>query len=205
MINTINKKRLIKFEDSLVKLWESGYIKAPVHFSGGNEDQLIEIFKIITPSDWVLSTWRNHYHYLLHTGREGFLYDKIIDEHNSMNIVDIEHKFISSGIVSGLSNIAVGLAYAIKMKGSEGHVYCFLGDGGCDEGWFFEAYRYAMGQDLPVTFVIEDNDRAVETTVKERWGKYDTFMEALSDCPKIKYYKYTPKYPHVGTGEPINW
>ena len=46
--------------------YESGQIKAPVHLSGNNEDQLIEIFNKIDKDDWVFSSWRNHYHALLH-------------------------------------------------------------------------------------------------------------------------------------------
>ena len=44
----------------------SGKIKAPIHLSGNNENELIKIFKKVNKkNDWVLSTWRNHYHALL--------------------------------------------------------------------------------------------------------------------------------------------
>ena len=36
---------LIEFEDLIVKHWEEGKIKGPVHLSGGNEEQLLEIGK----------------------------------------------------------------------------------------------------------------------------------------------------------------
>ena len=41
----IDKKKLIDFELRVKKAYEDGKIKAPVHLSGNNEDQLIEIFK----------------------------------------------------------------------------------------------------------------------------------------------------------------
>ena len=37
------KKDLIDFEEKIVSLWEDGQIRAPVHLSNGNEDELIEI------------------------------------------------------------------------------------------------------------------------------------------------------------------
>ena len=43
----MNKKDLIDFEKRVQDVYESGKIKAPVHLSGNNEDQLIKIFKKI--------------------------------------------------------------------------------------------------------------------------------------------------------------
>jgi len=56
---------LIDFENLIVKHWEEGKIRGPIHLSNGNEEQLIEVFKRIKTTDWVFSTWRSHYHALL--------------------------------------------------------------------------------------------------------------------------------------------
>ena len=56
---------LIDFENLIVKHWEDGKIRGPIHLSNGNEEQLIEIFKRVSENDWVFSTWRSHYHWLL--------------------------------------------------------------------------------------------------------------------------------------------
>jgi TPP-dependent pyruvate/acetoin dehydrogenase alpha subunit len=52
-------------------------------------------------------------------------------------------------------------------------VWVFLGDGGIDESWFYESWRYSVGHDLPIYFVVEDNNRSVCTTRQQRWGIYD--------------------------------
>ena len=49
---------LIDFESDIVKHWESGEIKAPVHLSNGNEEQVIEVFSRISYDDHIFSTWR---------------------------------------------------------------------------------------------------------------------------------------------------
>jgi TPP-dependent pyruvate/acetoin dehydrogenase alpha subunit len=203
----MTKPKLIQFEKKLAKLWEKGNIHCPVHFCGGNEDQLISYFKgVDNKNDWVFSTWRNHYHWLLKTGDEKFLLNKILKENNSMHIIDLKRKFISSGIVCGTCNMAVGVAYALKLAGKPYHVHVFIGDGGCDQGLFFEALRYSIGQNLPITFICENNNRSVETTVEERWGEGDFMMEGLKQgIPKTYYYEYTPTYKHVGTGRPVEW
>ena len=40
----MTKKELIDFELDIKTIYESGKIKAPIHLSGGNEDELIKIF-----------------------------------------------------------------------------------------------------------------------------------------------------------------
>ena len=57
---------LISFENEVKKHYENGEIKSPIHLSKGNEDQVIKIFNYIAEDDWVFSSWRNHYHALLH-------------------------------------------------------------------------------------------------------------------------------------------
>ena len=42
----ITKTELIDFEIDIKKIYESGKIRAPIHLSGNNEDQLIKIFKM---------------------------------------------------------------------------------------------------------------------------------------------------------------
>ena len=108
----ITKKKLIDFELRVKKAYEDGKIRAPVHLSGQNEDQLIEIFKNIDPDDWVFSSWRNHYHALLHGFDEDELYNLIV-EGRSMSINSSKRKFYSSSIVAGSMPIALGVALSL--------------------------------------------------------------------------------------------
>ena len=111
----MNKKQLIDFEKRVQKVYEAGEIKSPVHLSGGNEDQLIEIFKKIDKDDWVFSSWRNHYHALLHGFDPEKLFNLIV-EGRSMGINSLEDRFYSSSIVGGSLPIALGVAQSIKLK-----------------------------------------------------------------------------------------
>ena len=47
-----NKDSLIQFEKKISDHWEFGRIRGPIHLSGGNEDELIEIFKYILISNF---------------------------------------------------------------------------------------------------------------------------------------------------------
>lgn len=199
MKSTITKKQLINFEKKIAYLWEEAKIPYPVHFSGGNEDQLIEIFKEIKKRDYVLSTHRSHYHYLLKGGSPEKLERMILDG-KSMHIIDKELNFISTSIVSGGPTIATGIALGLKRKGSKKHVWCFVGDGAEDEGHFYEAVRYVDGHKLPCTFIIEDNDRSVETPKSER---YNDSSIRWPSC--VKRYNYVATFPHVGIGKFVDF
>jgi len=111
-----------------------------------------------------------------------------------MFIYDRERNFFSSAIIGGTPAIAVGIAWALKRKGSDKKVWCFVGDGTEDSGHLFEAARYADGFDLPVTFVIECNNRSVESTNEERWGKR---AHLVWDSQKVIKYSYEINYPHA--------
>lgn len=186
----MTKQELIDFEAKVAQLWESGKINAPMHLSGGNEDQLIEIFKEIKPHDYVFSTHRNHYHALLHGVPADALLAEILGQPGSwcggrarsMGFIDRSRNFYSSAIVGGCCAVAVGVAWALQRQKREDplgadehaqqrHVWCFVGDGAVDGGHFWEALQYAEGQNLPITFVVEDNNRATCTNLAQRMGQ----------------------------------
>lgn len=187
------KQELIDFEDHIGDLYLDGKLPFLFHLSGGNEDQLIKIFKGIAPNDYVLSNHRSHYHALLHGIPAAVVEDRIRNG-RSMFLYDRDRNFFSSAIIGATPAIAVGIAWALKRKGSDQHVWCFIGDGTEDNGHTFEAVRYAEGFDLPVTFVIENNDRSVEASNAERWG---TRGDIQWNSPKVLKYYYDITYPHA--------
>ena len=191
----LTRNDLLKFEEKMKGLWEDGRLPYMVHFSGGNEDQLIDIFKEVKEDDWVFSSHRSHYHYLLKGGSPERL-EKLISSGHSVQILDKNLNFYSSGIVAGCPGIATGVALGLKKRNSPAKVWCFVGDGAEDEGHFYEAVRYTEGWDLPCTFVIEDNNRSIETPKPERYGSSE-----MNWNPKVvRRYNYSPTYPHTGTG-----
>ncbi|HHZ95079.1 MAG TPA: hypothetical protein EYN67_05865 [Flavobacteriales bacterium] len=191
----ITKEELIAFEDRVYDLFEKGDLPYLIHLCGGNEDQLIDIFKDIEEGDYIFSTHRTHYHYLLAGGSPQKLENKI-KEGDSMFVFDNTINFLSTSVLAGLTGVATGTALALKMQNKNNKVWCFVGDGAEDEGHFYEAVSYVEGWELPCTFIVEDNDQQVDTTKKERRGK-DHTVEWPS-C--VKRYYYTPTYPHASTG-----
>ena len=186
---------LINFEDDIISHWENGEIRGPIHLSNGNEEQLIKIFSKIGVDDWVFSTWRSHYHALLHGVEPKVLKQKILDG-KSITIIDKNSNFYSSAIVNGIIPIALGVAKALKLKNSKDKVWCFVGDMTFETGLFYEAHKYARNFDLPLYFVVEDNGVSTNTPTSDTWNGIQ--REIPND---VIYYKYKSKYPHYGTGK----
>jgi len=189
----INKDDLIKFEQKIVNLFEDGQLPFLLHLSGGNEDELIDIFKQVKTGDYILSTHRSHYHYLLAGGDPDKLEKKIYNG-DSMFVFDNSINFLSSSILAGMPPIAAGIALGLKLNNSKNKVWCFLGDGAEDEGHFYEAVRMVDGRNLPCTFIIEDNNRSVETEKKDRYNQEMIWPSC------VKRYNYNCTFPHAGTG-----
>ena len=189
------KNMLIKFEEDIKELYENKKIRAPIHLSGNNEDQLIKIYRKIFKNDWVFSTWRNHYHALLHGISEKELKRQILIG-KSMSIYSTKPKFYSSAIVGGIIPIALGAALALKLKKSKNKVYCFIGDMTFETGTFHECYKYKENFKLPLNFIVEDNNLSTNTETKIAWNKKTDHSNY-----NLKYYKYKRKYPHHGVGK----
>ena len=187
------KEQLEQFELDCKAEWETGSVLGPVHLSKGNEEQLIEIFQYVHPQDYVYSTWRNHYHALLHGISKEWLMDEI-KRGRSMKIINKEHNFIISAIVGGIIPQALGTAMALKEKGSDRKVWCFVGDMGFETGEFHLCYKYSKNFDLPLQFVVEDNNLSTNTPTDETWGKK---QEVPDD---VIYYQYERGFPLHGSG-----
>lgn len=185
---------LIDFEELIVNHWEAAKIRGPVHLSNGNEEQLIEIFKRIKPTDWVFSTWRSHYHAMLKGVDLKWLEDQILAG-KSITICGMEQKFYSSAIVTATLPIALGVAQGIKLAGGTDKVWVFVGDMAFETGIFYEVHKYARNFDLPLHFVVEDNGISTYTPTEATWN-------VKRDIPAdVVHYNYKSKYPHYGSGK----
>ena len=192
----LTSEDLKSFEEEVKTTYEAGKIKAPVHLAGGNEEKLIDIFQYVHKDDWVFASWRNHYHALLHGVPRDTLMDLIV-RGKSMSVYSKEPKLYTSSIVGGIIPIALGTAKAQKESGSDRKTWCFVGDMTFESGIFYEAYKYAKNFDLPIQFVVEDNNMSTNTQTDETWGG------VKRDVPDdVIYYEYEREFPHHGTG---NW
>ena len=177
----MNAADLIAFEREVAERFDAGEIRGPVHLNSDTQaEPLIEIFKDIKRTDFVLGTWRCHMHALLHgVPRERVMAEILAGR--SMMLHFPEYRFMSSAIVGGMLPIACGLAAAGET------VFCFVGDMCASTGAFHDASTYVVRQDLRVKFIIEDNGLSTNTPTDEAWGD----LGGAWDCLKRYTYKRT--------------
>lgn len=201
-IHKLNPTDLIKFEEDIADLFNNAKIKAPVHLYNGNEKKIIKIFKKIKKQDWVFCSWRSHYQCLLKGVPQKKIKEAIISG-KSISLCFPEYNIYSSAIVGGSIPIALGVALSLKRKKSNSKVYCFVGDMTSETGIMHESLKYAMSFNLPIRFIIEDNNLSVCTNTRKVWN-----IKKLTNDKKNKfviYYKYKNKYPHAGAGKRVQF
>jgi len=189
----LTKDDLVAFETEMRDIFCEGKINAPVHLSDGNEEQLIEIFTNIKRTDWVFSTWRSHYHALLHGISRDWLKQEIMDG-RSITVNKPDQKFYASAIVSGIAPIALGAALSIKLRNEPDAVWLFVGDMTARTGMLHEVKQYASGHSLPLNIVVEDNHISVQSPTAQVWGEDKKELN-------IQTYEFESSYPHVGAGK----
>ena len=179
-------RELIAFENEVAERYNRGEITGPIHLSGGNENQLIDIFKEIPKDAWIFSAWRSHFYALLH----GISPEKVMDQimaGRSMNLNFPEYRFFTSAIVGVILPIAVWVA------STGAKVWCFVGDMTAKCGVFHESDAFARGHDMDLQIVVEDNGMSTNTPTHYAWGSPMLRLEP-------RKYHYKREWPHVGSG-----
>jgi pyruvate dehydrogenase E1 component alpha subunit len=100
----------------------------------------------------------------------------------SMHLLDADRGFYGGwGIVAGQLPIATGLALALVRQGKPQAVLCELGDGAVNMGAWHEALNLAALWDLPVVFLVINNEYGMGTSVErasaepELWRRADSY------------------------------
>ncbi|UCF39293.1 MAG: pyruvate dehydrogenase (acetyl-transferring) E1 component subunit alpha [Acidobacteriota bacterium] len=76
--------------------------------------------------------------------------------------------------------LAVGLAWAAKIKGDDSVVLCFFGDGATSEGDFHEAANFASVYNLPVVFSCHNNQYALSIPLSRQTNSETIAQKAVA-------------------------
>lgn len=193
-ITTHTRESLAAFESRIAALWEDGELPYLLHLQGGEEGIMLDIFRRVKSGDWFFGSHRSHYLALL-CGLSEEHVESEIRAGRSMFLYSREKNLYVSAILGGTCAIAVGVAVAIKERGGSETVWHWCGDGAEESGHFAEAVAYAQGHELPIRFIVLDNDRQVDTDKKTRRGN---FQMQWPSC--VERYEYKPTTPHAGNG-----
>ncbi len=163
-----------RFEEKAGQLYGMGLIGGFCHLYIGQEAVVTGINSVQEKVDTVVTTYRDHAHMLACgmdpkgimaelTGRaDGYSRGK----GGSMHMFSLEENFFGGhGIVGAGTAIGTGLGFSHKYKGDGGVAIGYMGDGASNQGQVAECYNMAALWDLPVLFVIENNQYGMGTSV----------------------------------------
>jgi transketolase len=115
---------------------------------------------------------------------------------------------MSSGSLGHGANIALGMAYAKRVLGYDGHVYVLLGDGECNEGSVWEAVMFASKLRLGNFTLIVDRNRlqsyGSDVEVCNMGNLGDKFASFGCEVLEIDGHNYSEIYRALMTGRSRN-
>jgi pyruvate dehydrogenase E1 component alpha subunit len=162
-----------RFEEKAGQLYGMGLIGGFCHLYIGQEAVVVGLESVAKEGDKRVTSYRDHGHMLACgmdakgvmaelTGRSGG-YSK--GKGGSMHMFSKEKHFYGGhGIVGAQVPIGAGLAFADKYKGNTNVTFTYFGDGAANQGQVYETFNMAALWDLPVIFVIENNQYAMGTS-----------------------------------------
>lgn len=163
---------LRRFEEKIVALYPDQKMKTPVHLGVGQEAVAVGLLWGLKPQDVVYSNHRSHLHYLAKGGDPYALVAELYGSERgccqgrggSMHLAAPDCGLMgSSAIVAGGVPIAVGAALGFKLQRQPFVSIVFFGDGAFDEGVVYESMSFAALKQLPVLFVVENNQYATSS------------------------------------------
>ncbi|MFV0432315.1 MAG: pyruvate dehydrogenase (acetyl-transferring) E1 component subunit alpha [Alphaproteobacteria bacterium] len=195
-----------RFEEKAGQLYGMGLIGGFCHLYIGQEAVVVGMQSAAQPQDSVVTSYRDHGHMLACdmeangimaelTGREGG-YSK--GKGGSMHMFSREKNFFGGhGIVGAQVPIGAGLAFGHKYANDNGVAMAYYGDGASNQGQVAETYNMAQIWDLPIIFVIENNQYGMGTSVARasantdlhrRGEPYDIPGEAVNGMDVLEVY-----------------
>jgi len=163
-----------RFEEKAGQLYGMGLIGGFCHLYIGQEAVIVGTMAAAKDGDQTITGYRDHGHMLACgldprgvmaelTGREGGLSK---GKGGSMHMFSKEKDFYGGhGIVAGQVPLGTGLGFANKYRGNDNVALTFFGDGAANQGQVYESFNMAELWQLPVLYVIENNQYAMGTSI----------------------------------------
>ncbi len=166
--------RIRRFEQASLKLYQQGKMGGFLHLYIGQESVAVGTCSLLGPNDHAITAYRDHGHALV----VGMSMDECMAEllgkatgcskgkGGSMHFFAPDKNYWGGhGIVAGQTPLGLGIAFALKYKGLKGCCLAYLGDGAVNQGVFHESLNIAALWDIPVVFIIENNQYSMGTSL----------------------------------------
>jgi pyruvate dehydrogenase E1 component alpha subunit len=178
-----------RFEERCAEAYALGKIGGFCHLYIGQEAVSTGVMSVLREDDFVITTYRDHGQALARgmTPRSvmaelfGRVDGCVGGKGGSMHLFDRNLNFLGGhGIVGSHIPLAAGVAFAIKYRGGDQVIACFLGEAAVNIGAFHEALNMAALWKLPAIFIIENNRYGMGTAIERAAAGTDLFERGTS-------------------------
>ena len=183
-----------RFEERTAEMYAIGRIGGFCHLYIGQEAVSTGTISLLRPDDYIITTYRDHGQALARGMTPKVVMSELFGRQDgcargkggSMHMFDRELGFLGGhGIVGGHIPIAAGVGFAIKYRGGDQVIVCFMGEAAVNNGAFHEALNMASLWKLPCIFIIENNRYGMGTAIERASSINDIYKRGASyDMPR---------------------
>ncbi len=197
--NIMNKEQLLKlyemminirrFEEKVGQFYSMGLIGGFCHLYIGQEGVISGIEMLANPSDCFITGYRCHAHMVTRGEPMLNIFSELLGNSagcskgkgGSMHMFREENNFFGGhGIVGAQVPIGTGIAFANKYKNKQSITFTFFGDGAVNQGQVYEAFNMAALWQLPIIYIIENNQYGMGTSVERASAMNELFRRGES-------------------------
>ena len=184
----LQKMMLIRrFEERAGEMYAKAKIGGFLHLCIGEEATVVGATQALRETDYLMSTYREHGQALARGtdatavmaelfGREGGCSS---GRGGSMHLFDWDKRFLGGyGIVGGSLPLSAGVALACDYMETEDAILSMMGDGATNQGTFGETMNLAALWQLPVVFVIINNQFGMGTALHRHSAVTDLSLKS---------------------------
>lgn len=183
-----------RFEERCAEMYAIGRIGGFCHLYIGQEAVSTGIISLLRPDDYIITTYRDHGQALARGMTPRAVMAELFGRQDgcakgkggSMHMFDKQLGFLGGhGIVGGHVPIATGVGFAIRYRGGDQVIACFMGESVVNTGAFHEALNMAALWKLPCIFIIENNRYGMGTALERASSIHDIYKRGASyDMPR---------------------
>ena len=176
------------------ELNKNGDFKCPVHLALGHESIAIAVSSVMQEDDWLLVPHRNIHYSLARTNSLKAKLDEYLLKDTGeaggklgcMNLYNESAGILyASSILGNQLCVSTGVALGNKVKNANGLAIVITGDGGMEEGSFYESLVFMKTCSTPAMVIVENNGWSLGTQIHERRCSID--LKKYADSLDISY------------------
>jgi pyruvate dehydrogenase E1 component alpha subunit len=184
----LEKMLLIRrFEERAGEMYAKAKIGGFLHLCIGEEATVVGGTRALRDSDYLMSTYREHGQAIARGTPPNAVMAELFGRVDgcskgrggSMHLFDIERRFLGGyGIVGGNLPLAAGVGLAADYMETDDVVLCMFGDGASNQGTFGETMNLVALWNLPVVFMVINNQFGMGTALERHSAVTDLSKKA---------------------------